>query len=565
MTMEDVCNTLIQLNMIFIGEASPPPIRPSPGQTIKFPKGRKNGVARKHLQRMQTQDKEPDGAKTPFVVPKNYEIQFDRTTVEVYLSNWESKGYLKLKPEKLQWTPYIMTRNSKEAGANVDLPAMDTVTHDNSRMSFVNGRSAEPIISESVPESNSEPLPEFASAPEPVAETVAEPTTNLVLESVEEPMTEDIAESVAESVAEPAESIAGFISESIAGPSTNPVSPDAIIVDSPAPMHVIDDDELPATVPSTPSSSRSRTQSSMLSSVKRTLTTKSPSPSPSPSPVFSPPPPPPPPLRTRRGNRSQAKYASPAAQIDAELTPIRSTRGRPPGRRSSRKMDVEDDDEALAAKLAREEQVQGRQLRSRRSVSQLERKRSATPVSISKATPGRKRRRIESSPESRESPTPEPEGINGQHLNGKNLSPAPMIVEPDAPKVNGKHRNYYSGEDECQSETQTPEVVDGVNVETNGDMVVKDDLKSEDDGTPFTSFTSRQSHPSDDTIFMAEVHVHMGKSSNNFADFRGAVHAESDLRSTLGPDEWHDEDADGEYEEDAEGEADIGEVGGHYY
>ena len=511
MTMEDVYNTLTQLNMIFIGEASPPPIRPSPGQTIKFPKGRKNGIARKHLQRMQTQDKELDGVKAPFVIPKNYDIQFDRTKVEEYLTNWESKGYLKLKPEKLQWTPYIMTRNPKEPGVNVDLPAMDTVTHDKSRTQFVNGPSAESVpepVSESVPESVLELFPEFA--PEPV------------IEAVEERMT-----------------------ESNAGPSTKPVTPtpDSMAIDFPAPIHIVDNDELPTTDPSTSSMSRSRAQSSTESSVKPSLTTKSPSPSP--SSVYSLPPPP----RTLRSGRSKSKYGSPAMRVDAELTPVRPTKGRPPKRRPSRKVEVEDEDEALAAKLAKEEQVQSRQLRSRGSDSQLERKRAATPVSISKVPPGRKRRRIESSPEtSKGSPATEAEEI---HVNGKDLSPVPMIMEPDVSKVNGN----YAGGDECQSETQTVGVAD---VEPNGDMVV---LKSESVGTPFTNFSSRQSHPSDDTIFMAEVHVHMEKSTNNFADFRGAVHAESDLRSTLGPDEWLDEDADGEYDEDAEGEAE--EVG--YY
>lgn len=516
MTMEDVYNTLTQLNMIFIGEASPPPIRPSPGQTIKFPKGRKNGIARKHLQRMQTQDKELDGVKAPFVIPKNYEIQFDRTKVEEYLNNWESKGYLKLKPEKLQWTPYIMTRNPKEPGVDVDLPAMDTVTHDNSRTQFVNGPSAESVpepVSESVPESVLELFSEFA--PEPGLDSVANPTTDLVIEAVEER------------------------TESIAGPSTKSVtpSPDAMTIDFPAPMGVVDNDELPVIDPSTPSRSRSRVQSSKESSVKPSLTTRSPSPSPSSAYL-------PLPLRTLRSGRSQTKYGSPAMRIDAEVTPVRSTKGRPPKRRQSRKVDVEDEDEALAAKLAKEEQAQGRQLRSRGSESQLERKRAVTPVSIAKVPPGRKRRRIESSPE--RSPATEAEEI---HVNGKDLSPAPMIMEPE---VNGKHSDFYSGGDECQS---TLEVAD---VELNGDMVV---LKSENGGTPFTNFSSRQSHPSDDTIFMAEVHVHMEKSTNTFADFRGAVHAESDLRSTLAPDEWLDEDADGEYDEDAEGEAD--EVG--YY
>ena len=512
--------------MIFIGEASPPPMRPFPGQTIKFPKGRKNGVARKHLQRMQTQDKELDGVKAPFVIPKNYEIQFDRTKVEEYLTNWESKGYLKLKPEKLQWTPYIVTRNLKEA---VDLPAMGTVTHDVSRMPFVNGQSTESVterVSESVPESVSERLPEFT--PELDPESAAKPTVEPVIEAAEEPMI-----------------------ESIVGSSTNIVTPssNAMAIDFPVPMLVADDVELPVVVPSTPSRSRSRAQSSKESSAKPILIPKSPSslPSAQPSP------------RTLRSGRSQTKYSSPARQIDAELTPVRPRRGRPPKPKPSIKVDVEDDGEALAAKLAKEEQVQGRQLRSRRRESQLERKRAATPVSMSKVLPGRKRRRIESSPEtSGESPALEPEEINGQHLNGKDLSPAPMIVEPDTSKLNGKHRDYYTVGDECRSETQTPKIV-----EPNGDMVM---LKSEPEGgTPFTNFTSRQSHPSDDTIFMmAEVHVHdMEKSSSNsnFADFRGAVHAESDLRSTLAPDEWLDEDADGEDDEDAEGEAD--EVG--YY
>jgi hypothetical protein len=519
--MEDVYNTLTQLNMIFVGEGSPPPIRPSPGQTIKFPKGRKNGIARKHLQRMQTQDKELDGVKTPFVIPKNYEIQFDRTKIEEYLTNWESKGYLTLKPEKLQWTPYIMTRNPKEPGVGVDLPAMDTITHDNSCTQFVNGPSAESVaepVSESVQESVLELFPEFA--PEPRPDSVVNSTTDLVIEAVEEP------------------------TESVAGPSTKPVtpSPDAMTIDFPAPMHVVDNDELPVIGPSTPSRSRSRVQSSKESSVKPSLTTRSPSPSVSSS-AYLPRPP-----RTLRSGRSQTKYGSPATRIDAELTPVRPAKGRPPKRRPSKKVDIEDEDEALAAKLAKEEQAQGRQLRSRGSDSQLERKRAVTPVFIAKVPPGRKRRRIESSPE--RSPAIEAEEI---HVNGKDLSPVPMIMEPDVSQVNGKHGDCYTGGDECQSETQTLEVAE---VEPNGVA-----LKSENSGTPFTNFSSRQSHPSDGTIFMAEVHVHMEKSANTFADFRGAVHAESDLRSTLAPDEWLDEDADGEYEEDAEGEAD--EVG--YY
>ena len=149
MTIEDVCNTLVQQNMIYIREPTPPIIRPSPGQSIKFPKGRKNGVGRRQLQRLQSSHTptydgsshsptpktnghsngghEPhDTNKGPFVAPKHYEIRFEREKVEAYLRKWESKGYVRLKPEKLQWTPYLVTRSTQEV-PKVDLPAMDTL------------------------------------------------------------------------------------------------------------------------------------------------------------------------------------------------------------------------------------------------------------------------------------------------------------------------------------------------------------------------------------------------------------------------------------------------------
>jgi hypothetical protein len=68
-------------------------------------------------------------------------------------------------------------------------------------------------------------------------------------------------------------------------------------------------------------------------------------------------------------------------------------------------------------------------------------------------------------------------------------------------------------------ETQALEVADV------GDIVV---LKSENGGALFTILSRRQSHPSENTIL---IHYQtMEKSANTFADFRGAVHAESDLR-----------------------------------
>ncbi|KAL4252534.1 MYST (SAS/MOZ) family protein [Abortiporus biennis] len=110
MTLEDTFTTLTQQNMITVYDDTPPP-RPLPGQSIRFPKGRKNGIARKHLQRTITQD---DGeSKTPFIPPRKYEIHWDPDTVDQYLTRWEAKGYLKLKPENLKWSPFLIALTKK--------------------------------------------------------------------------------------------------------------------------------------------------------------------------------------------------------------------------------------------------------------------------------------------------------------------------------------------------------------------------------------------------------------------------------------------------------------------
>ena len=128
MTIEDVHSTLTQQNMISTRDATPPPpARPSPGQSIKFPKGRKNGIARRHLQRPQVKDDE--SMKSPFSPPKLYQITWDREKVDQYLAAWENKGYLKLKPEKLKWSPFLLVRSrADEPQATSSTPVTGTVS-----------------------------------------------------------------------------------------------------------------------------------------------------------------------------------------------------------------------------------------------------------------------------------------------------------------------------------------------------------------------------------------------------------------------------------------------------
>ena len=119
MTIEDIYHTLQELDMISV-QAATPPMRPTPGQAIKFPRGRKNGIARRHLQRQSTVIKEDEAgskANTPFAPPTLYQITWDPEKVQRYLESWEKKGYMKLKPERLKWTPFVLAR--AKAGGEV--------------------------------------------------------------------------------------------------------------------------------------------------------------------------------------------------------------------------------------------------------------------------------------------------------------------------------------------------------------------------------------------------------------------------------------------------------------
>lgn len=110
MTIEDICNTLIHLKMIRTDDPVNRP-KPMPGQAIKVLKGRKSGIARKHLQRRETHD--DDKLKGPFVAPTKYEINWVPEEVERYLADMAAKNYITLKPEKLKWSPFIVSRTSK--------------------------------------------------------------------------------------------------------------------------------------------------------------------------------------------------------------------------------------------------------------------------------------------------------------------------------------------------------------------------------------------------------------------------------------------------------------------
>jgi hypothetical protein len=109
MTIEDVYNTLCIQGLIDV-LAVPTP-KPLPGQSIKLVKNRKSMIARRHLIRSQTND--DDVTKGSFVPPTQYVIHWDPGYVKSYLEKWEEKGYMKIKPEKLKWSPFLLARVKK--------------------------------------------------------------------------------------------------------------------------------------------------------------------------------------------------------------------------------------------------------------------------------------------------------------------------------------------------------------------------------------------------------------------------------------------------------------------
>lgn len=158
MTIEDIVVTLKQQGLLTSREVTPPTLRPVPGQSIKFPKGRKNGISRKQIQRSHSankdkhKNKDAEPSNGPFVPPKEYEITWNQNEVEYYLRRWDAKGYLKLRPEKLQWSPYLVAKEKEQATTMpVKGPSVQSTA--------VAGNTNEPLMETLIPETQASTVP----------------------------------------------------------------------------------------------------------------------------------------------------------------------------------------------------------------------------------------------------------------------------------------------------------------------------------------------------------------------------------------------------------------------
>ncbi len=115
MTEEDVYNTLEDLGMIEVLEMPKPIVKPSPGQAIKTVKGRKAAGRRNVHRPVPEKKKSGHDEEQPYQSPVRYMIKWDPKQVDQHIGHWESKSssWLKVKPEKLRWSPYIMSQTAK--------------------------------------------------------------------------------------------------------------------------------------------------------------------------------------------------------------------------------------------------------------------------------------------------------------------------------------------------------------------------------------------------------------------------------------------------------------------
>jgi hypothetical protein len=128
MTLEDIYNTLVDGQMIHVREGTP--LTPSfIGQDRGRGRPRKQKLKRvpTSASMQQANDSPPD-----FVPPASYAITYNVEEVRDFLAAYEAKGNLKLVPEALRWTPYLLTRVPKphilETGASMTVRDTDAPT-----------------------------------------------------------------------------------------------------------------------------------------------------------------------------------------------------------------------------------------------------------------------------------------------------------------------------------------------------------------------------------------------------------------------------------------------------
>ena len=135
MTPQDVFATLLQNLMITVlddvsvallddpSAARPSPARGRPNRNARASLG--PSLARRNVTRHRAQTDEPSSDPSqPITLPRYYKIHFDREAVEKHIASYEARNYVRLEPEKLKWTPFLLVR-SRQTGVEIEPPVTE--------------------------------------------------------------------------------------------------------------------------------------------------------------------------------------------------------------------------------------------------------------------------------------------------------------------------------------------------------------------------------------------------------------------------------------------------------
>lgn len=114
MTIEDVYSTL-QANNMIISYDDPTITEDKSKQgrrgTARPPRmGLSNGNSRRHGARGGESRKGSHPSEEATIIPRRYRIYWDKATCDQYVENWQRRKYLRVRPERLKWSPFLLSR-----------------------------------------------------------------------------------------------------------------------------------------------------------------------------------------------------------------------------------------------------------------------------------------------------------------------------------------------------------------------------------------------------------------------------------------------------------------------
>jgi hypothetical protein len=107
MTHEDIYVTLRDNDMIKVFETPP---SSTPANRSKA-RGRGRPPKNPRRERRESEEEAVEGKEPKVAIPERYEIVPNRDVIDVAIRKYEAKGYLKLRAERLQYTPFLTTRD----------------------------------------------------------------------------------------------------------------------------------------------------------------------------------------------------------------------------------------------------------------------------------------------------------------------------------------------------------------------------------------------------------------------------------------------------------------------